>query len=270
MKELKFNLKYIVHKKEIYFSIFILFLINLIHVLLCIIQSSGFNVYKQNYYTAEYQFILYNPFVSLSVLLIIMIPVLCSMIISDSNYLESKRRTFNMLELRINHKKNIITRLFLSFIITFTLCFLSFLFNYISLIIIYGSGNNITYFQEAPFNLLVYKSWFLDNLRLYNPVLFTLIINILVSFMYGLLVSFSYAISFYVKNRIVIYFAPLCYEIISELIFNILNLENLSIVKCLQPFSNNNIISYVMCSCIIILIIFILIKKQIDKKEIIV
>lgn len=269
MKELKFNFKYLIHKKELYFSFLILNVINIIHIFLCIIQANTFNAYREIYYSAEYQFILYNPIVSFSVLLMIIIPIINSMNISDSDFLESKRKTVNMLKPRINYRKNIVVRFFLSIIITFLLCFISFLINYISLVIIFGSGNYITYFQEAPFNLLIYKSWFLDSLRLENPVLFIIAINMLVSLMYGLLVSFAYAFSFYVKNRIVIYFIPLCYEIINELLFSLLGLNNLSIVKCLQPFSQIECSAYVFNLLLIIFLSFILIKVHINRKELI-
>ena len=211
MKELKFNLNYLLHKREFYFVIFVSLFINLVHVFLCIGESTRVGSFYETLHTGEYQFILYNPIVTLTVLLIIVFPISFSLIFSDSNFLERKNKTINMLTPRLDYKKNIFSRLFLTLIITLFVCFLSFLFNYILLVIIYGSGNRVSYFQEAAFNLSFNSSWFLDSLRLSNPIIFTLTINLLVSFMYGLLVTFSYSISFFVKNRVVIFFAPLLF-----------------------------------------------------------
>ena len=192
MKELKFNINYLFHRREFYFAILIAFFVNLIHVLLCVNQSIRMELFYENMHSGEYQFILYNPIVTLNVLLIIVFPIIFSMIFSDSNFLENKRKTVYMLAMRMNNKKNILSRILLSIIITFFICFFSFLFNYILLILIYGSGNTITYYQETAFHLTSQSSWFLDNLRLNNPVLFVFVINLLVSFMYGLLVHMLY------------------------------------------------------------------------------
>ena len=65
------------------------------------------------------------------------------------------------------------------------------------------------------------NSSFLDTLRLNNPVLFTLTINIHVSILIGLLSCLSYAISFYLKQRIIIFFTPLVIMIFFDLILSL-------------------------------------------------
>ena len=270
MKELKFNINYLFHKKEFYVAIIIAFFLNLIHVILCVVESMRTGIFYEAMPSSEYQFILYNPIVTLSSLIIIVFPIMFSMIYSDSNFLENKGKTVYMLALRINNKKNICSRVFLSAIITFIICFISFSFNYILLRIIYGSGNRITYYQEVAFHLTSQPTWFLDKLRLDNPLLFTFIINVLVSFMYSLLVAFSYIVSFFVKNRLMIYFIPFCFIILTELLFPIFNLNNLSFIKCLQPFSQYNIVSYFWCVGIITVISLSLLIFYLKKKDILV
>lgn len=270
MKELKFNINYLFHKREFYFTILIAFLVNLIHVILCVVESINTGVFYEMMQSSEYQFILYNPIIALTSLTIIIFPIMLSMIFSDSNFLENKRKTVYMLASRINNKSNILSRLLLSIITTFFICFLGFSFNYILLRIIYGSGNIITYYQETAFHLTSQPSWFLDELRLSNPILFTFIINILVSFMYSLLVAFSYILSFFVKNRLIIYFVPLCCLVLSELLFPVFHLSNFSFIKCLQPFSKYNLIFYFSCVGILTAIGMFLLIICLKKKDILV
>ncbi|MDD2644229.1 MAG: hypothetical protein PHC65_06065 [Methanobacteriaceae archaeon] len=254
MKELKFNIKYLINRKELYFVIFLTLCVNLIHVFLCINESLRLNHFIEELHSGEYQFILYNGIVTLNTLIILVFPVMFSMVFSDSNFLENKRKTTNILATRINFKKNIIIRMFLSIIVTFIICFFTFLINYIILRIIYGTGNRLTFFQETAFHLKYYDKWFLDNIRLYNPIIFVLLINLSVSFIYGLLSALSYLVSFFVRNRIIIYFVPLIFLIATELFLPILGFKQLSFITALQPFSEFSIISFVLCICFLLLV----------------
>ena len=267
MKELKFNINYLFHKREFYFAIFIAIFVNLIHVILCVNESIRIGAFYEKMHSGEYQFILYNPIVTLNALLIIVFPIVFSMIFADSNFLENKRKTANMLTMRINNKKNIFSRILLSIIVTFLICFFSFLFNYILLLLIYGSGNTITYYQETAFHLTLQPTWFLDNIRLSNPIIFILAINFFVSLMYGLLVAFSYIVSFFVKNKIVVYFIPLCFVILTELLFPLIGLGNISFIKCLKPFSQYSLLSYACCVGLIVIFSSILLIVYLKRKD---
>lgn len=267
MKEFKYNIKYLVNKKEIYFAIFIAIAINLIHAFLSVHESLRLNSFFEELYTSEYQFILYNVNVNLHALIFVVIPIICSMILSDSNFLENRLKTTNMLITRLNFKKNIFIRLIICVIITFSICFISFLFNYVILRIIFETGNYVVFTQGVAFHLESLSEFFLDNIRLKNPIIFVMLINLCVSFVYGLLSGLSYAVSFYVKNRIVVYLVPLIFLISTELLFYIIGLEKLSFLTILQPFSKFNIISYIICVGILIVSIIILISIKFFKKD---
>lgn len=270
MKELKFNIKYLFNRNEFYYALLIVFSVNLIHIFLCIINSMRLNHFIEESYSGEYQFILYNSIVTLHALLIVVFPIVFSMIFSDSNFLENKRKTINMLVVRINLKKNIFIRILSSFILTFLICFFSFLFNYIVLRIIYGTGNTLTFFQGTAFHLDYQTKWFLDSIRINNPVLFVLLINLSVSIMYGLLSVFSYVISFFVRNRIIIYFIPLLFLILTQLLFPLIGFKSLSFITALQPNSVFNIKSYIMCVCFLLVISASLLYIKLFKKDVLV
>ncbi len=270
VKELKFNIKYLLNRKEFYFALFVAFAINLIHVFLCVHESLRLNQFFEELYTGEYQFILYNANVNLHALIFVIFPIICSMILSDSNLMENKLKTTNMLITRINFKKNILIRVLLCIIITFIICFFSFLFNYIVLIIIFGTGNTVVFTQGVAFHLEQLPGFFLDNIRLQNPVIFAILINLCVSLIYGLLSAISYAVSFFVKNRIIIYFVPLIFLILTELLLYSIGLEGLSFLAILQPFGKFNIGTYAICVGILLVIIISLVSIRLFKKDVLV
>ncbi len=270
MKELKYNINYLINRKELYFALLITFATSLIHIFLCIKESLRLNQFYEELYTGEYQFILYNVNVNLQTLILIIVPIICSMILSDSNILENKFKTTNILITRINYKKNILIRVLSCIIITFIICFLSFAFNYIVLRIIFGTGNSITLTQGVAFNLYSLPGFFLDNIRIQNPTLFVVLINLCVSFIYGLLSAFSYAISFFVKNRIIIYFIPLIFLILTDMLLNRINLGEFSFLTIMQPFGKFNMRIYVTCVSILLIIIMSLVGIKLFKKDVLV
>ena len=266
MKEFKFNIRYLLQRKELYFSIILIFLINLIHVILCVNENFRLHSCIEQSYTAEYQFILYNAQIPLNVLVIIAFPIALSMIFSDTSWLDRKNKTLNLLYTRLNHKKNIVARLSLSIIVTFIISFLGFLFNYFLLRMIYGTGNYITYFQSLAFYLDGLPEYFLDNLRLANPTLFVISISFTVSLLLGLLSGLSYLGAFFVKQRVLVYFLPLIFLIAATLLFPAIGIDHISYIAMLQPFSPLSISSYmvgiVVLVCIIAFLLCIILRKK--------
>ena len=270
MKELRYNIQYLLKRRELYFSTIVVLAINLIHVILCVNESLRLNSFIEHSYTAEYQFILYNSQVALNILVIIALPIAFSLIFSDTSWLDKKDKTLNLLYTRLNYKKNIFVRLCLSIIVTFIISFIGFFINYLLLRLIYGSGNNITYFQSLAFNLERGKSWFLDDLRMANPVAFIYAINCTVSISLGLLSGLSYLLSFFVKQRVIIYFTPVIFLIMTELIFPIIGLEGISFINMLQPFSKLSFLNYLFGTLILVCMILIILLKNMRKKDVLV
>ena len=79
MKEFIYSLKCLIHKKEFYFAIIGILLINLIHVFLVI--QFNLNALLETGYKAEYLYILYNPSVNLNMIIIIIFHIICSTIL---------------------------------------------------------------------------------------------------------------------------------------------------------------------------------------------
>ncbi len=266
MKILKFNIQYMLKKKEFYIAILITLLINIIQVLFVIQNNSSYGI-VENMHTAEYISILYNPFVAFNTLIIIIFPIVCSMIFSDSNWLEETMKTSSMLHNRINKGQNIIIRLVLTFTITVIISFIGFMLNYLLLRILFLSGNSYSYYQEVGFFRNVDSRYFLDSIRINHPALFTVMISLSVSLVLGVISIFSYACSFFIKNRIVLYFIPFIYIVINEFMLSILKLRQFSIVEKLQPTDQYSVGEYFIAIGITLLLSSILIIKKFKTKD---
>ena len=165
----------------------------------------------------------------------------------------------------MNIKKNIFSRLFLSFITTFIICFVGFILNYLTLRFIFGSGNLITNFQELPYDQVIASEFFLDSIRYYNPILFIILISLHESVIIGLLATISYSFSFFTRQKLIIYFQVTLIMIILEVVFSFIGISQFSIIKQLQPNSSfsvyQSIILYIVLSLIAITPVLLITKK---------
>lgn len=265
MKELKFNIQYMFQRKEFYLAIFISFAIQLIHVILNIQFYQSY--YLEEIVSGEYQFILYNINISFNAIIVVIFPILFAMIFSDMNVLEDKRKTTNLLCMRLSKKKNILVRLFLSFMVTFGLSLIGFLYNYVLLRIIFGTGNLLSYTQEPAFLLQMDTTWFLDSIRIANPTLFILLISISVSFILGLLSSFSYAAANVINKKVVVYFVPLIFLIGWDILMAAFEIHKLSFIQFLQPFGAYMMKDYLLGCFLLLVFIFLLIIPKLCEKD---
>lgn len=233
MKELKYNIKFLLNKQELYYCIFGVFLINAVHVFMVINHYAPDTILK----SAEYQFVLYNSEITITTLLILAIPILTSLVLADVSWNDEHIGYNNFLKTRMDIKKNIWIRMFLSIMITFIICFIGFMLNYLTLYFVCGSGNLIIHFQSLPYHLVSESEFFLDCVRYEDPVLFVILISAHEAFVFGLLSAVSYTLSFFTKQKLVIYFQAILFLILVEVVFSFLGIDSFSIIKQLQPFS---------------------------------
>ena len=145
--------------------------------------------------------------------------------------------------------------------------FVSFFINYLILRLVFLSGNYLSYFQELPFSLSGIPEFFLDNIRASNIILFVIIITFTISTLYGALSIFSYSVSFWVKQKSIIYVSPLLLLIFSELLFTNIGLKNLSLVRLFQPFSKYTFTDYLLSFFLIIIVSILLLVLKNNKRD---
>lgn len=232
MKELKFNLRFLLRKKELYYAIIVILLINLLHVIFVVKDSSCL---AETCRSGEYQFILNNHFVQFTPMVVLVFPIVCALIFSDTSWCDIKYGTGNLLYTRVNYKKNILVRLVLTFLVSFLIVFIGVILNYATLRFIFGTGNVTTHAQSTGFYLNSLPDRFLDSTRLSNPQLYAVLLCGHISLIIALLVTVSYSFSFFIKQRIFIYFLPVFLIILFAFIFPFIGFSSLSFLQQLQP-----------------------------------
>ena len=271
MKELKFNLKQMVLKKEFYIAILTVLLINIIQLFLTIQLNLSFNNPVELLRNAEYQIILNNYEVSFFLTYLFIVPIIVSLVFSTSNWDENDKKITNILYTRTDYKKNILIRLFLSILISFLITFVCTLLNYLAIRFIFISGSNFTSYQELPFNLFKDNIYYIFNeIRLTNVTLYAVMIIFHVSAIIGLISGICYSLSFFIRQKIIIYFIPLLLIIGSELLAFVTGLDWLSLARHIQLMNGityNNI--FLVYSGLIILCLIPIIKTIKNKEHII-
>lgn len=232
MKELKFNLRFLLRKKELYYAIIVILLINLLHVIFVVNDSSCL---AETCRSGEYQFILNNHFVQFTPMVVLIFPIVCALIFSDTSWCDIKYGTGNLLYTRVNYKRNILVRFLINFLVSFLIVFIGVILNYVTLRFIFGSGNVVTHVQSTGFYLKTLPDRFLESTRLSNPQLYAVLLSGHISLIIALLVTISYSFSLFIKQRIFIYFLPVFIIIFFEFIFAFMGLSSLSFLQQLQP-----------------------------------
>lgn len=271
LKELKYNLHVLFKRKELYLSAIILFLISGIQIYLVIQRNiqltSNSNHIIENTKTAEYLYILYNNDVLLNSLVILAFPILVSTIFSDSFWVEKYNNILVFLCPRLNYKKNVYSQMIISFLASFILAFLALLTNYLVLRFIFGSGNFGDQQASLPFILKEIPGFFLDSLRLQNPTLFTVLCITHVSILCGLISLLNYSLSFFIKNKIVLFVQSIIFIIFMEIICTIFDFGSLSIIRQMQVMSAYSFIDVLILYSILLLVSFISIQFSFHRRK---
>lgn len=237
MKILKYNLLLLEKQKTIYKLICFFIMFSLIDVLLIFIKQNSQMAFIEQSKTAEYLFLLNDPFDRIAPFLIFGFPVLFTLLIVDSTWIELKQGNCAFLYTRLDYFKNIVIRYFLSIVIVFLLSCFCFFLNYLSLSVIFGNGDTLTQFENFAFMQEIAPGFFLDTVRNSNPVLYSILLILHISILYGLLSGISYSLSFLFKNRSLIYVSSIIFIMLFEFLVIVLKVRPLSLILQLQPFS---------------------------------
>ena len=161
MKEVKYNLKYLFNRKELYVVIIGVLLINIFQILSIILPLMEEGFITELSQTGEYQYILYRHSTLFQLIILIVLPVLCSVIFADSSWMDSSLLIDNALSDRLNYKKLIIFRWIMTFLIVFMIVFIATSLNYITLTSIFESGNRLTSYHTLAYSFRSYPRYFL-------------------------------------------------------------------------------------------------------------
>lgn len=212
MKELKFNLKYLLNRKELYLAFIIVMWIHLVYLFTQF--QPGLN--GMLYPSLEERAILHTIFMNngslMYILFYLIIPLACNMIFADTSWKDLYENTGNTLYPRIDMKRSIKIRWMLSLVVTFIIVFLGFMLSYMVLISVFKDGYVAIGHGSPAFNIDIYPA-LLKELMIENPFLYTTLEYARISLIISFLSGFGYSISFFIKNKIFVYFSVLALQI---------------------------------------------------------
>lgn len=276
MKELKFNIQYIFRKKEFYLMILFLILIVTANV---IFSSNEFLSHSRDFKETAptaLSLVLFSKEGTRTLLPICLLsfPILSSLIFSDLSWTERKEKSDYLLFNRLSYKKNIWVRFLLTIIGTFLLIFIALTLDYICLSLIFGNGNRfILGGNRIAFNLFPFwKESFLSSLSYQNPDLYIILCNAHVALTFALLAGVGYAFSFFIKQRLILYFITPVILMVCEAVFNLIETSTFSLryfspLSQLQLTVGNTMNAYILYF-ILFFISFITIILHLRKKDI--
>lgn len=233
MKELKFNIKYLFNRKELYFAFLIIMWINLIYIFTQFMPGLKGELYPALEECSLAHNITTNLLSLMYILVYLTFPLVCNMVLGDSSWRDIHENTGNILYPRLNMKKVIVTRWLLSILVPFLMNFFVLTLSYFVLNGVFiesFTDLNLSLAFDIDFNNIGYLGRLVEK----SPLLYISIVNAKVSLFIGLLSGFGYSISFFLKNKISVYFSVLLLQIINDLIFH--SIANLYLIAVENDF----------------------------------
>ena len=260
-KAILLNLKIMLNRRELYFSVFLLLLISTLHIILIFQHYFDWGNYFEWTAPAEYQLLLTATGSDFRYLSILLIPTLATFVFSDS-YLEEKQNgAIRNLVVRISQKKYVIAKMVVVVVSTFILVLFTLLFQYLIQSLIYRnelfsdiSGTNL-------FNIVTYPD-FLENIRVSSLFLFTNLQCIKFAFLSSLIALSGFTLSLYLRNRVAVIFIPTLFIIINLLIFDALKLSQFSLVNMFMFIASTSLTKIAIVVSIILIINGFFIHKK--------
>lgn len=273
MKELKFNMNYFFKKKELYFMIIFLLLVVIMNIIFVTKENtSRIDDFKETIQTAESLTIFGGGGIWILLpLCLLSIPIFSALIFSDVNWVERKEKMDYLLYNRLSYTKNIIIRFFLTIIGTFLLVFVALMLDYLCLSYLYGNGPILDKVGGAAFNFIPNID-FLKQFSYTNPISHTILCNIHISILFGLLAGFSYTCSFFIKQKVILYFQGPVILLVMEVLFGSINiggyyLRHFSLLTQLQ-LSVGEYVNAIVLYIFLFLVSSILIMIHLRKKDV--
>lgn len=231
MKELKYNLIHLLKRKGFYFAFITVMWIVLLHLLTIFFEGVDGCLYPEFMNRAEELFVVYNPGIIL-VLMYFIYPIVCSFVFRDVSWMDPYKNPNKIEYLYLDYKKNIVIQWFLTIIVSFLIIFTAFMFEYITLRYVFGSGFVYAGLQHLPFALPIKHDIFMllvkDNMWLY--AMYT---SASVAMIFALLAAIAYSISLYVEKKRFIFIGIVVFMLLFDILFTSIGLD-LSILNYLS------------------------------------
>ena len=192
---------------------------------------------------AEELFVVYNPGIIL-VLMYFIYPIVCSFIFRDVSWIDPYKDPNKIEYLYLDYKMNIVVQWFLTIIVTFLIVFTAFMFEYIALRYVFGSG---FVYDESPylsFALPIRNDTFL-LLSNNNMWLYAMYTSASVAMIYALLAVIAYSISLYVEKKRFVFIGIAVFMLLFDILCAYAGMQ-ISILNCLSQVYDGQIKDYLI------------------------
>ncbi len=254
--------------------------IHLVFLLVLIISITAFIMECLAFYGSDLSFVrssaessLFQGVYASSVrsTLIIILPLLASLIYSDSYYTDFHSGVLKSILTKVNKSKYIFYKSIVTFFFTFLVFFIGLFINLILTTITFPTVGFDNIYSLPAYDIGVQnyrEEYFLDILRLESPFLFNIISITLLSLFSGLFALFTLGIYFLFlsKNRMFsLFFSFLCY-IGTNILLVILGFDELSLTNQLKPIHVGTVTQVIIWVILIFSVSIFLIKKGTNRE----
>lgn len=204
--------------------------------------------------------------------LVLLLPLLASILYSDSFITDYTSGTYKNIITRVDKKKYMLAKVFVTFFVVFLTFFSVFAINEILTAIAFpinGYDNNFSLpaYDKGYYNYN--NKWFLDLIRIQSPYLYNLIFILIQSIMASLFAVCSLVLSFIIKEqKLKVLFSILIIYTLSDIILSLFKLQQFSIKSYLYSMNKGEgIILLAWIGALILSIIFMFFyseKKELD------
>lgn len=266
MREIKFNLKLILLRKEFYIFILFLLILVFLNTLFSFREASRVSVYVETIASPENLTLFGGSGFWILPVFLLGVPIFGSIAFCDFDFIEKRGRIDYNLYFRIDKNKNKFVRTFLIFFISFLLIFITLMLDYFLLKIIFGSSlRNTFFYSDSPAFLYDANAQYFGNIIYRNSFLYIILLNLYPSLILSFVITLCYSISFYINKKMIIYFIGPIFLIMTDFIGSNMNIEFLAILENLQ-YNNFNICNscFQILLSLILTIFLIVFKKERD------
>ena len=241
LTNLKYDIKMLLNRKEFYWSICIMLLITTIHLVLNIYtkinfpsingNAGNYSVFVELLRPYAYQLPLSDIDVPYKYVIMLLFPLLASFIYSDSYITEKKYKVTNYLSVRMQNKKNVISKAIIIFVFSFSIVFIILIFNMVINAMIFPTSNTSDIYGHHIYDLEMVGDSMLEYWRAYQMDTYVVLNLLRFSFITSLISVMTYVISLFINNRIVVNFSPLIIMLVSHLFLTTVGLTPYSLLS---------------------------------------
>lgn len=200
--------------------------------------------------------------------LIILLPLISSIIYSDSYYQEYSTGVYKNIVTKISRKKYLLSKIIVNFSIVFFILFFLLFINELLTLITFPLQGYDSNFSLPSYSIITHNEWFLDILRLSKPYLYNIVIIFNFCLISSILSTLTLVLCFSnTKKWLINCFSVFIFYITLMILSQILKIPQLSFSSYIVFPAVGNIQSFLIIILILVFLILSLLLYSIKKEN---